>query len=250
MRLLRFTLLAGLAGAALAAGTRYLLGARKINGHVVRYREHWLARPDSHPEDVLHYVALGDSAAQGVGASHAGAGYVPTIARRLAEATGRDVAITNLSVSGAVSGDVVRDQLPAFEALTFVPDVVTLDIGGNDALFTRTNTVDSFADALDRILTALPSGSFVSDVPWMVLPGWIGRSQAMTARAHELVARHDHHLVSLHERTRRAGYLGYPRHTAQDWFHPNDRGYASWADAFWDVIVASGTVERLRRPGR
>ena len=69
MRLLRFTLLAGLAGAALAAGTSYLLGARKINGHVVRYREHWLARPDSHPEDVLHYVALGDSAAQGVGAS-------------------------------------------------------------------------------------------------------------------------------------------------------------------------------------
>lgn len=250
MRLLRYALLAGVVGAAAAAGTSYLLGARRINGHVVRYREHWLARPDRHPEDVLHYVALGDSAAQGVGASHEGAGYVPTIARRLAEATGRDVAITNLSVSGAVSGDVVRDQLPAFQALTFTPDVVTLDIGGNDALFTRTNTVDSFAAALGEILTTLPAGSFVSDVPWMVLPGWVGRSQAMTARAHELVQRHGHHLVALHEATRRAGYLGYPRNTARDWFHPNDRGYAAWADAFWEAIVASGTLERLRRAPR
>lgn len=239
------------AGAAAAttvavAGTAFLRGRHRINGHVDAYARHWSDRPTEHPEDVLHYVALGDSAAQGVGASSVHNGYVAIVARRLQEATGRPVAITNLSVSGAVSDDVVRDQLDTFRALPFVPDIVTLDIGANDVVFPPYG-VDSFASSLTTILETLPEGSFVADVPWMIFAGWAKQSEAMTVRAQELIAAKGHRLVQLHQESRSRSLLTYPRRTAQDWFHPNDVGYQQWADAFWASISSSGVLEELSR---
>lgn len=230
---------------AVVAGLHYAGGRRTINNHVRDYAAHWGDRAASHPDDVLHYVALGDSAAQGVGASAVGNGYVARIARRLEEATGRSVAVTNLSVSGAVSGDVVRDQLPQFVALGLTPDIVTLDIGGNDVVFPG-NDVASFGRSLAAILDALPPGSFVADVPWFMVPGLARQSRQMAARAAELVNERGHHLVHLHRASRATGVLKYHRFTADDWFHPNDQGYLGWADEFWAAIEASGRLAELR----
>ncbi|MGV8845111.1 SGNH/GDSL hydrolase family protein [Tessaracoccus sp.] len=232
-------------GLVVASGA-YLMGRRLIDTHVSDYATHWRQRPDSYPEGVLHYVALGDSAAQGVGASHVGAGYVPLVAARLAEATGREVAITNLSVSGAVSGDVASHQLPQLSGLGFTPDVVTMDIGANDVVFPG-HDPESFASSMRVILGALPQGSFVADVPWFMVPGLDAQSRRMAARAAELVHEFDHHLVAIHEASRAVGRLGYLGYTSRDLFHPNDKGYASWADAFWDAIVESGTLATCRR---
>lgn len=228
-----------------AAGYNYLKGHRLINRHVDDYRAHWEERRGSHPEGVLHYVALGDSAAQGVGASHVGASYVAILGDRLAAATGRDVAITNLSVSGAVSGDVVARQLPHLEELGFTPDIVTLDIGGNDVIFAADNSVDTFAASFEAILAALPPGSFVGDVPWFLIPGLSRRSKAMTHRATDLIRTYGHHLVPLYQSMRDNGYLRFYTKTAADWFHPNDKGYQSFADLYWAEIVASGVLEDL-----
>lgn len=233
------------AGAGLAAGVgAYLMGRRVIDTHVAEYALHWSARPDGHPDGVLHYVALGDSAAQGVGASHVGAGYVALVATRLAEATGRDVATTNLSVSGAVSADVVSHQLPQLADLPFTPDIVTMDIGANDVVFPG-HDVESFRHSMRAILPALPSGSFIADVPWFMIPVLDGQSRAMAVAAAELTHEFGHRLVAIHEASRAVGRLGYLGYTSQDLFHPNDKGYASWADAFWDAIVASGKLEEL-----
>lgn len=229
-----------------AAGYNYLKGHRLINRHVDDYRAHWENRPHEHPEGVLHYVALGDSAAQGVGATHVGASYVSLVAQRLAVATGRDVAITNLSVSGAVSGDVVARQLPLLAELGFQPDVVTLDIGGNDVIFAADNTVESFAASFEAILAALPPGSFVGDVPWFLIPGLSKRSTAMAARSEELIKAYGHHQVPIYQAMRETGYLRFYTNTAADWFHPNDKGYLAWADLFWATIEASGRIEELR----
>lgn len=248
------------AGAAVAAAGigafQYLRGHRQINRHVEDYRNHW-SRQDEHPsEGVLHYVALGDSAAQGVGASHVGASYVSILGARLKMATHRNVAITNLSVSGAVSGDVVANQLPTLRELDFEPDIVTLDIGGNDVVFTASNSVESFSDSFEVILQALPPGSFVGDVPWFTIPGLTRRSKAMAQRAVELIEQYGHHLVPLHEAARQLGYLRFHTNTAADWFHPNDKGYRAWADLFWEAMEASGRVDELREephertPGR
>lgn len=226
----------------------YLLGRRVIDLHVTDYATHWSARPDGYPEGVLHYVALGDSAAQGVGGSTVGAGYVPRVAARLAEATGREVAVTNLSVSGAVSDDVVTKQLAQLAELPFAPDIVTMDIGANDVVFPG-HDAETFSRSMRIILPALPEGSFVADVPWFMIPGFDGQSRAMAAKAVELIPMFGHHLVAIHETSRAVGHLRYLRYTARDFFHPNDRGYASWADAFWDAIVESGQLEELSRAG-
>lgn len=236
---------AAVAGAA-SAGYQYAKGHRLINRHVEDYREHWEARRAAPSDGVLHYVALGDSAAQGVGATHVGASYVSLLGDRLAAATGRDVAITNLSVSGAVSGDVVARQLPLLSELGFTPDLVTLDIGGNDVVFAADNTVESFAASLEAILAALPPGSFVGDVPWFMIPGLSRRSRAMTARAADLIGSYGHHLVPIYQAMRETGYLKFHTNTAADWFHPNDKGYLAWADLFWESIVESGKLDELR----
>lgn len=226
-------------------GARYLRGAKTIARHVDDYARHWGDRSGEGADGVIHYVALGDSAAQGVGASSVEASYVSLIAARLREATGREVEVTNLSVSGAVSGDVVREQLPVFEELRFTPDLVTLDIGGNDVVFSGSNTAESFAASLDAILGALPEGSFVGDVPWFTLPNLGYRAQRFSKVAAELVELHGHHLVPLFAATRKTGYRHFHQHTAGDWFHPNDKGYAAWADLFWAELERTGKVAAL-----
>ncbi|GAB3810572.1 hypothetical protein GCM10028820_00310 [Tessaracoccus terricola] len=239
---------AGVVGAAVvglgALAADYLRGRRTVNRHVDEYATHWGNRAAEHPADVLHYVALGDSAAQGVGASSVDKSYVGLLAARLSEATGRPVAVTNLSVSGAVSADVVRDQLDTFRALPFTPDVVTMDIGANDVIFPHSN-LEKFTDSLATILSTVPRGSFIADVPWVMIPGMDRQSVAMAAKAAELIAERGHHLVELHKPSRQLGYFRYHRSTAKDWFHPNDKGYAAWADAFWDAIEASGVLAEL-----
>lgn len=235
-------MVAGAAASALL--TRWLEGRRTINRHVDDYRAHWVNRPLGEGGE-LHYVALGDSAAQGVGATAVSRGYVPRIAERLERATRREVLVTNLSVSGATSDDVVRDQLPQFSALGFEPDLVTLDIGGNDVVYPGHNSA-TFERSLDKILGALPEGSFVADVPWFMVPVLGKQSQRMSVLAAALVQRHGHHLVPLHRTSRETGTLHYHRYTAGDFFHPNDRGYEGWAETFWAAIVASGRLDHLR----
>ena len=232
------------AGLGVAAGS-YLWGRRVIDTHVADYAKHWSVRPENYAEGVLHYVALGDSAAQGVGASSVEASYVALVAARLAEDTGREVVVTNLSVSGAVSGDVVEHQLPQFTALPFTPDIVTMDIGANDVVFPG-NDVETFTNSMRRILTALPVGSFVADVPWFMIPGLDAQSRQMAASAVALAEEFGHNSVAIHEASRDIGRLAYFRYTSRDLFHPNDKGYASWAEAFWEAIVDSGTLETLR----
>lgn len=234
-------------GAAVSTtATVWLEGRRTINRHIDDYRIHWETRP--HAVDGLRYVALGDSAAQGVGATAVGRGYVPLVAERLRRATGRDVVVTNLSVSGATSDDVVRDQLPRLAGLEFAPDLVTLDVGGNDVVYPG-HSPATFERSLDTVLGALPPGSFVADVPWFMVPVLGRQSQRMSVLAAALVEQHRHHLVPLHRVSRETGRLRYHRYTAGDFFHPNDRGYEGWADAFWASILASGRIDDLRHPG-
>lgn len=88
------------------------------------------------------YVALGDSVAAGVGAlDPAVGGYVPVLARLLSPqcdgsaATGCALAVRNLSLPGATTASLQRDQLPqALALLQEQPGVrlVTVTVGGND----------------------------------------------------------------------------------------------------------------------
>ena len=185
----------------------------------------------------LLYVALGDSAAQGMGASEPAKGYVGLLAQRLRDSTGRPVQVVNLSRSGARIADVVETQLPALAALGREPDVLTVAIGGNDV---RAYDRDTFAAEVDRLTASLPAGAYVADAPYFMHGRWERDAQQaadmLTARAVERGLRP----VPLHEALRDQGPQAMLTQFAADWFHPNDRGHRVWADAFWAVIAADG----------
>ena len=230
---------AALAAAGIALGAAYVMGRATINRHAIDYAEHWRRAATDVPEDAIHYVALGDSAAQGVGASRVETSYVALLAERISQVSRRKVVVTNLSVSMATSRDVVRYQLPRLAELDRAPDILTLDVGGNDVVLPG-NTLESFEKHFADILTQLPPGSFVADVPWFTLPVLSRRAERFNDAVADLIAIHGHHRVHVHDATRGLGPLRYHINTAADWFHPNDTGYRAWADLFWEAIESSG----------
>lgn len=242
MGIVRIMGTAAVAGLATTAVRRRLDEVRQVRRSVAEYREHWRDLAEAHDpdSDAVRYVALGDSAAQAVGASTPEAGYVATVAQHLAGTTGRDVHMFNLSVSGAKAADVLEDQLPRLAALGFVPDVVTLGIGGNDVVDRRIS-VEAFLDTMAEVLAELPPGSYVADPPGFLIPPFEARSDAMAVGVRPLIRDAGHHLVALHRATRSAGHLGWVRNVAADAFHPNDRGYAGWAAAFIEALESAGT---------
>ena len=78
-------------------------------------------------------MVLGDSTAQGLGASSPLHGYVGQVLMHLRR-TGSPWRVLNLSRSGAQTRHVLDDQLPPVYGLT--PALVTCGIGNNDILGT------------------------------------------------------------------------------------------------------------------
>ena len=202
----------------------------RVGSSVWRYADYW-AVPRGEKGGLL-YVALGDSAAQGVGASRPERGYVGLLAQRMREQTGRPVQVVNLSRSGARLGDLVRDQLPKLAELS--PDVVTVDIGGNDVVVYE---AERFSALVCELTAGLPAGAFVADVPYFMHGHWERRA----AEAGQLLAgcaeANGLRVVRLHDGEQARGSAAMLTDYAADWFHPNDRGHRVWAAAFWDQIA-------------
>lgn len=181
----------------------------------------------------LLYVAIGDSAAQGIGASSPNRSYVGILADHVRLVTGQTVRVVNLSVSGATAALAVRDQLPRFEKLQ--PDLVTVAIGANDIADWYPAT---FEARIRTVFASVPPHSLVADLPCFHLP----RNEAKVAVANEIIRRvageHGLIVVPLHATTKRNGVRSIATHVAKDLFHPNDRGYRSWAEAFLPAISA------------
>jgi acyl-CoA thioesterase-1 len=175
------------------------------------------------------YVALGDSTAQGIGASQATNSYVGILADRIAHKTGKKVRCINLSVTGARLHDVLSKQLP--ELQQYKPDLVTIEIGANDV--TQYNP-KQFNAQFKQVISQLPANTYVSDMPYF---GGRIRKNAEALAANQLIYSalkgSTMQLVYLQKITSdRNSYNSY----AADLFHPSNHGYVNWADAFWQVI--------------
>ena len=188
-------------------------------------------------EGELLYVAVGDSAAQGIGASRPAHGYVGFVARHLRQSSGRTVRVVNLGISGARLREAIEKELPRLASLE--PDVLTVSIGANDmAEF----DAERFEAEIAVVLDALPSHAIVADLPsFYFLPAEKKVLEANRLLRHAAEAR-GLTVVPLHRVTRRQGLWGVSTQFAGDLFHPNDRGYRVWAGAFEPAVD-----ERLRR---
>lgn len=213
--------------------------ARQVEG----YAAYWSV-PRGEPGGLL-LVALGDSAAQGIGASSPRHGYVSLLADRLRSETGRPVEVVNLSRSGATTRQVLAEQVPALEALGRTPDLVTVGVGGNDVAWAY--DAAALADDVRDLLDALPAArTVVADVPWFMH----GRWERDAADAGELLRAEAEErgfaLAPLHRMLEARGWRSMVTDYAADWFHPGDRGHRVWAEAFWrgacDGPLATGTL--------
>ncbi|HZK05509.1 MAG TPA: SGNH/GDSL hydrolase family protein [Actinomycetaceae bacterium] len=244
---------AGTVGAAVATSVvwRTSPGVRRVNDSIATLTQYWKGVIGSNlrSSESIHLVTLGDSASQGVGGTTAGTGWVPLVGVRLAEAFGRKVEIWNLSVSGAIAQDVLEEQVPQLLELPVEPDLVTVQVGGNDATQAHRVRVASYLDAMDSIMGELPAGSFISDPPWFPLvPMFSARSRRMAEEVRPLIAERGHHLLPMFDTTRRAGlrYFGY---TAPDLFHPNDKAYVAFSELTLQAISDAGWTPRAPAEG-
>ncbi len=230
-RIRRHPVAAGLLAALLIFAAVWGVNLGQVALSVRSNADYW-----SHPRGEaggLLYVALGDSAAQAVGASDPQHGYVSLLADRLRDSTGKPVEIVNLSKSGARIKDVLDRQLPALAALGRTPDVVTVAIGGNDV---RAYDRATFTRQAVRLAAALPEGTYVADAPYFMHGRW-ERDADQAARLLQQTANEQGlHPVALHAALKAQGLKAMFTQFAADWFHPNDRGHQVWADAFWRVL--------------
>lgn len=165
------------------------------------------------------WVVLGDSAAQGVGASSYDNGWVGLVHRRL----GPQWRVVNLSKSGARTRAVVDEQWPAAEHLD--ADLITAVAGGNDAMHTRQQ---QWLRDVDDLLAALPAGAVVSTTARGVFERKTAR---VNARIRDAAAAKGLRVADIWSHT------GPPyKGLYADGLHPNDTGYVQWADAVWDVV--------------
>jgi acyl-CoA thioesterase-1 len=225
----------GIAATGIATWATLIERRRRAGGARLASTLHLNARwwNEQHGEagDLL-YVAIGDSAAQGIGASRPGRGYVGMIATHLGERTGGTVRVVNLSVSGARLRDAIATQLPALAGLD--PDILTVAIGANDM---ADFDPERFERELTIIFDALPSHAIVSEVPAFYVGAAERRARAANAIVHRLADARGLEVAPLHRMTRSQTGARYAlNQVAADFFHPNDRGYRVWASAFLPLL--------------
>ena len=190
-----------------------------------RYAAAWLSRADAGGE--LTYVALGDSAAQGLGATTPARGYVGLLANIAEEVTGLSVRVLNLSVTGAKAQNVLDTQIPQLARLT--PDLITLAVGGNDM---RKYEASSFEQTMGAIIRSLPPHALIADVPCFYNGRGEEKSKRASAQIRRLADAGGQPFVDLHAPTEAIAREEYRTHFALDMFHPSDLGYRVWAGAF------------------
>jgi len=203
-------------------GTWRVRLADKIPVHSAYWRERHREAGD------IHYVAIGDSTAQGIGASRPNHSYVGFLAARIRKQIApRTLRVSNFAVSGGTVRIAIDVQLPKLAKTS--PDILTVAIGANDmANFDATR----FEADVRELFAALPAHAIVADLPsFYFLP-----AEKNVVRANTIVravaAEHGFSVVDLHRRTRRQGLWGVSTQFAGDLFHPNDRGYRIWAATF------------------
>lgn len=221
----------------------FVVSLAELYTQLSRYKRYWEASNAQADKSGFVYVAFGDSAAQGVGATRPQNGYVGLVAKELTGERGEPVQTINLSKSGAKVGDVLKVQLPIYENLKLKKTpIITMEIGANDIL---SFDAKQFENEMDAVMKRLPKSAVVSDVPFF--GGTRFKSmQPRVVQANEIMSRlaqkHGLKLVPLHDKVKSNTGL---RTLAVDIFHPSDKAYReNWAPTFLAGIRGSSELKK------
>lgn len=208
-------------GRLISLAGRFLPGIRRVQAQVEPYARAWEERNrEALASAGPLWVALGDSMAQGIGASAPEQSWVGQLARHLPE-----YRLVNLSISGGRVEDVLDRQLPAMDALDETPSLVTCLIGSNDLMNPKHR--DGVGDRYAKLVDLLPPGTVIGNQP-----GTFEAALEVNDLIDDAVLNRGLVLAELRDpRTRHwRGKL------SPDHFHPNDRGYAGIADVFAEAL--------------
>lgn len=197
---------------------------RSVKGYKA-YWEQQISKPVASGDFI--YIALGDSVAQGIGASSPQKSYVGQIAKHIEMTTGRKVHIINVSVTGAIASEVIADQLPRIQGLK--PDLVTLDIGAND--INKKIPAIEFEKNFRTILAAIPTKkAIIADLPTFERGPKQETLIAINNKIHPIIAEYGFQLSPIYDFTSVTihDWTTY----AADFFHPSDKGYRNWYASF------------------
>lgn len=182
------------------------------------------------------YFVLGDSAAQGIGATSPRKSYPALVAQEVEAKTGEKIGLINLSKSGALIRDAIDQQLPVLKSQKITPQtIITVEIGANDILsFDKVK----FEKDMDEFMAGLPKQTIVSDIP-SFRGTRFGTREKNVLEANEIIVR----LSDKHGLKRAQLYDKVAINTglstlAVDLFHPSNKGYRqNWAPAFLEQIA-------------
>lgn len=205
------------------------LALLRLSLSVVSYKKYWDQQNNTSQGEVL-FVALGDSVAQGIGASQPQKSYVGLLAQAISKKQSKTVRTINLSVSGATVRDAIHSQLPKLQSFTSAAStIITVGIGANNM---RNFSSEQFKHDMNRLVRQLPKQAIIAEVPYF----GGGRYRRLDKNVqiangiiHEQAALYGLTVAPLYEVTKlRDSLLVY----SADLFHPNDVGNKNWADAF------------------
>jgi lysophospholipase L1-like esterase len=193
--------------------------------------------------DEIKYAVMGDSTAVGQGGD-----YSQGIAVQTAEhlAKGKRVVYQNFAKSGAKIADVLNEQLEAASA--FDPDIVLISAGANDV--THFTSVDAATKDMRTIIEKLKSDNGnvkivitgspqMGSVPRFPQPArYLARlkTESLNAALFDLAKEKKVSVAPIAEKTG-ALFSDNPQLFAQDNFHPNNRGYATWVPVLNDALT-------------
>jgi lysophospholipase L1-like esterase len=195
-------------------------------------------------ETAVAYVAVGDSTGVGVGARDGG--YPARLLKRIQQER-PTASLVNLCVSGATTGDLLRDQLrPATSAR---PTLITVGIGIND--IGHYIPIETFARNFEEIVRTLktetsasivvsnlPDISFAPVVPAGLRDQTRSQINLFNKRIAEIAERYKLMLVDAYTETH-AVMPTHPEFFSDDGFHPSDAGYEYWAKTMWPTVKAA-----------
>src|ERR1700734_1516618 len=224
---------------------RWTDGVATLRADRTTFASYWAAhneqgRRDGKSQAEAHadplWVVLGDSTAQGLGAPGPKGGYVGQALTQLRRNTGQHWRVINLSVSGALTRDVLAQQIPLLA--DELPDLVTCGAGANDIMYSAPGKL--FAD-LRELLKAVPDNTVLLDLPLLTgFWGIVGRISVpyislMNRVIHEVALQRDLPVaeVSAHFTPPWAGKFSC------DNFHPSQDGYRDWTRALLAAVPAS-----------
>lgn len=197
----------------------------------------------------IRFAALGDSLTEGLGdpVAEGWRGWAPLLAQGLA-AEPSQVRLLNCSRSGALTKDVVEEQLP--RALDHRPHIASVVIGANDTLRGGFD-IEAVAHRLDfvmddlrahgaQVLTAcLPDPGRILRLPWPLARPLGRRMAALNQVVHALSERYD----AVHLHAARCPWVADRSCWSADRLHPSELGHRLLAREFHDLLASRGLAD-------